>query len=69
MIALTLFSAYESEPLKIYHGFSFFFLRAVFLLSFSKEGRKMRFFNINNYYRKSNYKYHIFQEGNIQNDG
>jgi len=43
------------EPLKIYHGLSFFFLRAVFLLSFSKEGRKMR-----NLYKKEllkkNYK-------------
>ena len=36
------------EPLKIYHGLSFFFLRAVFLLSFSKEGRKMRIYNKKN---------------------
>ncbi|MBQ9692542.1 MAG: hypothetical protein IJV70_05245, partial [Clostridia bacterium] len=40
MIAQTSFSTCESEPLKIYHGLSFFFLRAFFFFLLRKKEEK-----------------------------
>jgi hypothetical protein len=40
MFAQTFLSACESEPLKIYHGLSFFFLRAFFFFLLRKKEEK-----------------------------
>jgi len=43
-----LFRAVFGEPLKIYHGLSFFFLRAFFFFLSRKKEEKREIFNIKN---------------------